>query len=288
MDEKTAATDQLTLHYCRYRKKGEPDWYEPQADIRKIFPGVMLAALTAMEDQVHGDGVKLAQLERLHELVRVFQIHLLEDPASLATQLGAFFEATNEVPAHVITVWIKQVFSIMVCIYGFLCRRDAETDSRELRRMIEASRLLPLKNVLTSGTWERVENELKLLGVSVSLLDSRTTTDEDYVECLETGEVFNNVKKTAREYLGRTTGDDWSVLAQLCDQALSTLDIKSRETEIALSLAYPTYKPNALMATETIDGSERQATDPEVSAEPCAVQMDSRSQQDRGTLRPAE
>lgn len=230
------------LHFSRYRKRGEPDWYDPMTDIRKMVPQVLSAVLAKLEDQ-YADRPELQDIQYLHNCIRVFQIKVLEDPAPLTALVKEFFEALNVVPREIRFMWFSQVVSALLCIYALFCRRDSAVDGAALHSMLETTRLALLEDTLSPELWEKVRRQLQ---TCTSLLVSSRTCDGDMVVCHETGDVIENVRDLVKRYLGKYSGS-WSEMATLCEQAFSAPDGKRTDREqIALALAYPTYSQPTL------------------------------------------
>ena len=80
--------DKAVLHYVRLRSKDEPDFYDPQADIRRLL---MPAATNAAMQLLHEHKDEPAPWEHIIKCLQVLSIHLDEDPAPLGDQLREFF-----------------------------------------------------------------------------------------------------------------------------------------------------------------------------------------------------
>ena len=225
------------FHYSRIRKRGEPDWLDPQTDIRKIIPQVMIDTFDNLETRFEGKPEE-AYFLQLHNYLRIFQIRILEDPTQLGAQLKEFFDAVNRVPVAIQHEWFRQAVYTLLSVYALFCRRDAATDDQSLHAMLEHTRLTALKNLLSPELYKEVRLELQS---QVPLLVTSRTDDSAMVVCHETGEVLDNIKQIASRYVVCEGVNDWNGLAAACDRVFSTRSIKSENDAISVALAYPTY-----------------------------------------------
>lgn len=244
------------LHIARIRKHGDPNWFDPYTDIRKIIPQVMITVAMKMEDCYEGKPEQQYVLY-IHNCIKVFQIRILEDKMPLTQQISEFFKALVSVPAAILNEWQSQVVSAMMCVYALFCRRDAVTDGDAMHSMLEYTRLALLKDSLSAETWAMVEKDLRSRG---SLLVSNNTTNTSSAVCQETGEVIDNLKQIACQFMLCSENRDWDYLAELFDKGFNDSREKTDTEAMALALACPTYKYPTLMVE--MDEPDSKAPEP--------------------------
>jgi hypothetical protein len=97
-----------------------------------------------------------------------------------------------------------------------------------------------------------------LRSASSLLVENRTR--DGVVVCPEDGVVMERVKDIARMFIGARPDATWNEIADACDEQFNSMRPKTREQEIALALAYPTYAHPCLSVEDNgEDGSQDQA-----------------------------
>ena len=226
------------LHISRIRKRGEPDWYDPQTDIRKIVPVVMLEVLDLHLLQYPEDSQEAKDLLYIRNCVEIFRIRILEDEARVSVQVGEFFKAIGCVSTSVRESWLCGCMTVLMSVYALFCRRDSAAEHNELRTIVEYGRLCALKDLLTADTWAIVERELHDRG---SLLVQNRTDPSSAAVCHETGKMFEGLKELAARFINASGDQSWDAKADACDEQFLTPGVKSDTVNLALALAYPTY-----------------------------------------------
>lgn len=246
--------EKTCFHFTRVRRKGDSTYYDPQSDIRLIFPNVMQTAMSYVLDKYQGTEYEQASLH-LYTCMRILQIRLEEDPLPMDAQLGEFLKAIGDVPKEVLSLWFGMVATSMTLVYALFMRRDAATDKQALASMLEYTRLSSYRDSLQPGTYEQMKKELR--AASPLLVDN--TTRDGVVVCPETGEVMERVKDIARMFICVTGDKSWNALADACDEAFNSTRPKTKEQAVALALAYPTYAHPCLSVEDSgDDGSQNE------------------------------
>lgn len=247
--------EKTCFHFTRVRRKGDSTYYDPQSDIRLIFPNVMQMSMSYVLDKYQGTEYEQASLH-LYTCMRILQIRLEEDPLPMDAQLGEFLKAIGDVPKEVLNLWFGMVATSMTLVYALFMRRDAATDKQALASMLEYTRLSSYRDSLQQGTYEQMKKELQ--AASPLLVDN--TTRDGLVVCPETGEELERVKDIARMFICVTGDKSWNALADACDEAFNSSRPKTKEQAVALALAYPTYSHPCLSVEDSgDDGSEDKA-----------------------------
>ena len=236
------------LHFTRVRGKGETDFFDPNTDLRKVFPAAVDIALRYLQDVFSQEDDLLKDFEYLFRCFKVFQIRVAEDAANFSRQLQEYTEAVRKASPNAVWLWRETLFRVLAAVYGLYCRRDAAADGEALRGMMESARLSLYRDVLPDTLYAKVQGEL--YDKHVALRDKADTTTRSLIICDETEEVIDSAKSVAAVFLNATGDTDWNALADACDREFSTrggeLDDKSAT---CLALAYPSYKHNDLRVT---------------------------------------
>lgn len=250
-DNKKKKGTKATLHLSRVRSKGEPLFFDPQTDIRKLIPAMAKVAILSLQDQCK-DATLLNDFKYIHSCICVFQIRVLEDPTPIAEQIQKFFEAVNSVSQYAFNLWTQAMFGTMFSVYGLFCRRDAVADSEALRGIMEYSKLASYKDVLSPETYSRMEQELRLGGVITR--QQNETQKVGAIKCHETKEVLHNIQAIAHMFINCTGDTSWEALSAACDEAfMSGMPGTDTKTRIAVALAYPAYGLNTLTVEAPAD-----------------------------------
>ena len=241
-----------TLHIFRSRKRGEPDWFDPQTDLRRVVPAAMMEAVDYFID-VYEDKPEIREaFFHIRNCIEIFRIRLLEDKAHVSLQISEFFDALSGVPVLVRDIWLHGSFRILICVYGLFCRRDSIVDQDALKTMMEYGRLSSLKDLLSEETWAKVKKEIQ---TQVSLLVHNRTDKDGIAVCEETGQIIEGIQDIAARFINASGDQDWNSKAAACDEQFYTPDGKSDAVNIAMALAYPTYSnPTLDVELNTKDG----------------------------------
>lgn len=245
------------LIFSRVRKRGEPDWLDPQTDIRRILPAVILNVLGGMEDKYGGRPDVLSDILYVHNCFRVFQIKIMEDPTPVDEQVDEFVKALAKVNKDVLCLIASDVVLAMLGIYSLFCRRDAVTDKESLHAMLEQARLIPYSRLLSPETHNAVRSEL---AAKVPLLVQNKTNEDGIAVCMETGEVLDHLKDIACGFMAISGNQTWEELSKACDKEFGSRPM-SDQVAIALALAFPTYERPTLMVEQEKEEQNGPATE---------------------------
>lgn len=231
------------LHISRIRKKGEPDWFDPQTDLRRVFPGIFMEAADALIDMHEDGGALYEDFLYIRACIEVLRIRILEDKTPVSQQIREFFDALSNVNREARDLWLGFTYAMLTCVYALFCRRDSTVDREQLQAMMEYGRLTALKDLLSDGTWEIVKKEI---GSRTSLLVQNRTDRDAFAQCIESGEIIDHIQNIAARFINASGDTSWNGLAKACDDQFSTPSGKSVAESIALGLAYPTYRNPSL------------------------------------------
>ena len=207
------------LHFCRLRKKDSNDEFlDPEADIKELMPKAF-----AVAEKHTGNYISEGDQIYFHNVIKVLETKILEDPAPLEEQLKQFRDAVDKLPKNVFTAFMRTVGMYLMACWMLHLRRDGQADKKGPRFAREAE-------------------ALSLYGDMSTVVDYVVppVTEVDAV-CVETDEVFHNIKDTATITVGASPRTSWEEAAAACDKYLET-DPKDVEKVVAASLAYPTYE----------------------------------------------
>lgn len=242
MKEENKEPSKTRLHFSRVRAKGEPSFFDPMTDIRQLLPAFAKTIIEGLELQHE----ELADDFRyLHSCLCVFQLRIIEDPAPVDEQIDEFFDALYKCNRKALSLWVTALLMVQFTVYGLFCRRNAKTDSRGLRGMLEYAALASYKSVLSPDTYKKMQAELRAADVLFS--QDNETVNTGFAVCHETGEILESVQAIAHMFISCSGDRSWKELSKACDEAYEVGPTKPGVLDrIAIALAYPAYGVNTL------------------------------------------
>ena len=234
------------LHITRIRAKGEPDFYDPGADVRKVVPAVTNISINYLKMVYKEDPEAVSAFDYLYRCFKVFQIRLAEDVTPVCQQVKEYEDAVAKVDPKYWEVWRNTQQSLLVAVYALFVRRDIKVDDESMRRMFNYAHLAKWKDVLPEALFQQIRKELADQGLIDKLEQSHVA--DGMAVCAETGRVIQNIKSAAAVFIG---GEDmtWNEAGDACDREFTARceksDAKADELTV-LALAYPTYEHNEL------------------------------------------
>ena len=206
------------LHFCRLRKKDSNDEFlDPEADIKELMPKAF-----AVAERYTGKDMSEEDKMYLHNILKVLETRVLEDYAALSDQASDFFSAFAKLPKKSQAEFMQAVGMYLISCWMLHLRRDGQADSRGPRFAAEVQAL-------------SIYNSMPVLQEPLPL---EITVD---AVCVETNEIFHDIKDTASVTIGAAPGISWEEAAAACDKYLDK-NPDDVEKVVAASLAYPTYK----------------------------------------------
>lgn len=246
--------EKTTLHFTRMRAKGDPTFYDPQTDIRQLFPAITKLTLTILQTTYKTDEKAMHDFLYLHNCFCVFQIRLSEDTKPCAEQVAEFFDAVNKADQRNVFLWFRAMFTVITSIYGLFVRRDAKVDGSAIRTMFDKTALAALLASLTPATRNNIYADASKAADAAKLLraEGETTSSAGFVVCEETGQRIENIQRLASLFISHEGNHDWDALAAACDREFQSGEEKTDSTNIALALAYPTYEQRCLTVEQSV------------------------------------
>ena len=206
------------LHFCRLRKKDSNDEFlDPEADIKELMPKAFAAA-----EWYTGNFIDEKDKTYIHNITKVFETKILEDYSPLAEQAADFVAALGKLPTYISAAFAEAVGLYLISSWMLHLRRDGQADRKGPRFATESKALEIYKAMVPSP----------------DPLPPETTVDSI---CVETGDIFHDIKDTASVTVGAAPGTSWDEAAAACDKYLDK-NPDDVEKVVAASLAYPTYK----------------------------------------------
>jgi hypothetical protein len=237
-------SEKTKLHFTRIRAKGEPSFFDPQTDIRQLFPAVAKAAIMTLQDQNPGDKELQHDLTYIHNCLCIFQIRIAEDTAPVADQVAAFCKALDKCRSSTVSLLKSRFFTMIMMLFALFCRRDAKVDKDQLSTMMSMIQLAPLSTMISKELFQQVQEELT--ANAPAKLHDVCYPDGCNIMCEETQQQLKGAKDIIRLFVSASGDTSWEALAAACDEAFSTPGIKSDAQNIALALAYPDYEHPSL------------------------------------------
>lgn len=236
------------LHFTRVRSKGDSSYFDPQTDIRAIFPTAAKMTLGILMDAVKDEQLS-KDFEYLAKCYNIFQIRLMEDPSELARQVADFESAIRRVQPKALAVWRETMLCLLNCLYALFTRRDVATDGKAIKNMLNAAQQATILQKLPPELQERVRAAFE------PVEEDAVTDPNGKVVCEETEQVIENIKELAALFISHSGPGDWTSLSIACDSFYSSPEAdKLKDGEkMAVGLAYPSYELPYLTVERTDD-----------------------------------
>ena len=223
------------LHFCRLRKKDSNDEFlDPEADIKELMPKAFAVAEKHLRTYIKIEAQK--DVDYLHSILKVLETRALEDYTPLARQAHEFDEAFNKLPRGARSMFMQNVGYYLVSCWLLHLRRDGQADKRSPRFTTETQAL---------NIYRAMEPGPDMLPPDI-LVDAI---------CVETNQMFHDIKDTASVTVGAAPGTSWDEAAAACDKYLDK-NPDDVEKVVAASLAYPTYKGPYFEVTVNADSGK--------------------------------
>lgn len=228
--------DKTTLHFTRVRSKGDSTYFDPQTDIRAIFPTAAKLTLDILIDATSNESLK-KDYEYLAKCYHIFQIRLAEDATDLALQVAEFESAISKVRTQALAVWRGSMLCLLNCLYALFTRRDVATDGKAIKGMLNTAMQATVLKKLP-------EKERELVYAAFEHVEEDAVTDPNgKVVCEEEEHVLENIKELAALFISHSGPGDWNSLSKACDSFFNSQDANelTENQKIAVALAYPSY-----------------------------------------------
>lgn len=238
------------LHFTRVRAKGDSTYYDPQSDIRAIFPTAAKLTLDLLMETIQDDNAK-REFEYLAKCYHIYQIRLTEDGTSLLKQALEFANAIKKVRPAIRWAWQTTMLTLLNSLYALFTRRDVKTDGKAIKGMLNMAQEAALLQQLPKDKQEVLYAAFNNIGAIPE--EDPTTDPNGKVVCEETEQVIENIKDLAQVFISHTGDGSWDSLAAACDAFFSSPDADKAtdEQKIAVALAYPTYETPYLTVEKT-------------------------------------
>ena len=243
--------NKTVLHFTRVRSKGDSTYYDPQTDIRAIFPTAAKVTLDILMDTTKDEALK-KEYEYLAKCYHILQIRAAEDPTSLLKQAQDFATAINKVRPSVRAVWQTITLSLLNCLYLLFTRRDVKTDGKAIRGMLNTAQEAAILQQLPKDKQEII---YAAFNDAFDQYEEEAVIDPNgKVVCEETEKVMENIKDLASIFISHEGDGSWSSLAAACDSFFQSPESEklTDEQKIAVALAYPDY-PTPYLTVEKTD-----------------------------------
>ena len=240
------------LHFTRVRSKGDSTFYDPQSDIRAIYPTAAKVTLDVLLE-VTKDEARKKDYEYLAKCYHIFQIRLMEDPTHVMLQVAEFESAIRKVQPRTLAIWQQMMLCLLNCLYALFTRRDVHTDGKAIKGMLTIAAEASMLQQLPKDKQEAIYHAFCDAGLVPE--EEAVIDPNGKVVCEETEQVLENVKELAGIFISHSGPGDWNSLSSACDAFFSkpeTADIPDSQ-QIAIALAYPSYENPYLTVEQTND-----------------------------------
>lgn len=241
MSETINAINPVKLHFTRIRAEGEKAFFDDQTDIRAILPAITEITLDVLT-QITDDEQLRKDYDYLTRCFRIFQIKVKEDPTDIVLLINEYFRAIGKVSVKALAQWSTTMYILAMTVNALFERRDAKTDAKDIRKMLNTAKLSALSAALPAELAEKVNECFK---------HNNEVFDEQYspindgsVKSLEFGTtVITDIKKLATLIIGYEGPNDWELLARACDDCFTSERGKklSDQELLIIGMAYPSY-----------------------------------------------
>lgn len=232
--------EKTKLHFTRVRSKGDSTYFDPQTDIRAIYPTAAKITLDVLMDTTKDEQLR-KEYEYLAKCYNIFQIRVVEDPTSVALQVAEFSQAIHKVRPQVLMVWQETMLSLMNCLYALFTRRDVKTDGKAIRGMLTTAAEAAMLQRLPKEQQESVYQAFCDAGLEYE--EQLALDANGKVVCEETEQVLENIKELAGIFISHSGPGDWNSLSAACDAFFQSPEASklTDDQQTAVALAYPSY-----------------------------------------------
>lgn len=232
--------EKTKLHFTRVRSKGDSTYFDPQTDIRVIWPTAVKMTTDLLMQVSMDDWVKKSY-SYLAKCFAIYQIRLAEDSTDMVTQVNEYEHAIAKVPAGIRARWQNVLFTMLNAVYGLFTRRDEKTDGPAIRGLINTAKQATMLAAVEPEQAKQILDGYKKQG---EYWDELPSINENGVAvCEETDEVVQNIKQMAKIFIDHSGPEDWNSLSKACDAFFMSdeSDKLDDRAKMAVSLAYPSY-----------------------------------------------
>ena len=244
--------EQTKLHFTRVRSKGDSTFYDPQTDIRAIYPTAAKVTLDCLMDVTKDEALR-KEYEYLAKCYAVYQIRLMEDPTNIPTQVAEFETAIRKVRPKTLVVWQEMMLCLLNSLYALFTRRDVHTDGKSVKGMLTTAMEAAMLQKLPKDQQEALYHAFCDAGLNYE--EEAVIDPNGKVVCEETEHVLENIKELAGLFISHSGRGDWNSLAAACDACFSSpeADKLTDQQKIAVALAYPSYETPYLTVEQNDD-----------------------------------
>lgn len=197
----------MAFLFTRVRATGTEVYVDPDGDIRKVVPAVLLEATDLC-------GAPEEVATAMKDIVRIFNIRTAEDPKPMLEQLPEFFKAMAQFPEYQ-GKYMMTVITELLLVYGLFIRRDPD-EAQALRKAVAAVRASKSNEQLA----EVVEE-------NAAIID------------MDSGERIEHIKELACQYMHNPIHPTWEAMSEQCDLIIE--HVNEIKHKAAVALAYPNY-----------------------------------------------
>ena len=241
MSETINATNPVKLHFTRIRAEGEKAFFDDQTDIRAILPAITEITLDVLV-QITDDAQLKKDYDYLTRCFRIFQIKVKEDPTDIVLLINEFFRAISKVSVKALARWSTTMYMLALTVTALFDRRDAKTDAKDVRKMLNTAKLSAFCAALPADMVEKINECYKKNGEAFD--EQYSPPNDGSVKCLEFGNtVVTDIKKLATLIIGYEGPNDWELLARACDDCFTSERGKKLTDQelLIIGMAYPSY-----------------------------------------------
>lgn len=232
--------DKTKLHFTRVRSRGDSTYFDPQTDIRAIYPTAAKMTLDILMEVTKDEAIK-KEYEYLAKCFNIYQLRLVEDPTGVAAQVAEFSAAIHKVRPQILTVWQETMLTLLNCLYACFTRRDVKADGKAVRGMLTAAAEAAMLQRLPKAQQEAVYQAF--CGAGLEYDEQAALDPNGKVVCEETEQVLENIKELAGIFVSHSGPGDWNSLSAACDAFFQSPEASklTDEQQTAIALAYPSY-----------------------------------------------
>ena len=228
----------------RNSNRNSPDFYDPNADFRYVFPVVYRAVLTTLNSVLIEEDTAdaVAMVEDIGVLAK---IRLVEEPVTIDRVLHMFEAEFRKISPRVRDTFCRLFFLYSMAAYAMLLRREANNDknvARELFEVVEGQGLLSmLPDDLTKAVLKHIHTYRPELHKDITIAESKDTVTlgmetPEGVEIIDIG-----AKEMANSLLPASKPMTWDEKAALLDQmAGACAETDPKRSEVLRNI-YPHY-----------------------------------------------
>lgn len=234
------------MQYMRFRKQEHDDFYDPEADTRRVIPLLVSAGLLSI-NVVPGTPADHELQRMMTDIMTFYRIRLVEEKQPVDRVISRFYEQFQGFDPKMRAFFCENFFLAAMIFYGILTRREAANDPKLVAGAMDAVPDILLLSMLSRDLQKSVVAELTRVHAARAQAILTPATRETIVGllCDEQGNgtvTIDDMKDWVSGHFRMSDGDcSWDNVSAFLDRTLKSSPEADEETKFCLEQTYPGY-----------------------------------------------